>query len=80
MGVTTIADISTGDGQRLSEKAYKRTSIGIRDTYSWPVQGNPPATDWKVWEYYIKNELGKYQTYPRPLGKWIVQSTEFLGG
>ena len=80
MRVTTISDISTGDGERLSTKAYNREPIGLRDTYAWPTQGKPPPTDWTIWNHYVRTELGRYHTYPKPLGKWTVPCEEFLEG
>ena len=78
--VNTISDISTGDGQRLNKDVYEKIPIGNRDTYQWPVQGEPTSSDWETWRHYIKSELGKYNTYPKPLGKWTLTEEEFLYG
>ena len=43
--VTTVADISTGDREHLSQRAFQRTPFGLQDTYNWPAQGNPSIYD-----------------------------------
>ena len=78
--VTTVSDISTGDGQRLSQTAYERKTYTYRDTYHWPQQGRPPPTDWKIWDYFVKQELGKFHTYPNPLGTWLLPQDTFIQG
>ena len=78
--VTTVSDISTGDGQRISQAAYRRSPFTHRDLYHWPQQGRPPNTDWAIWDHYVKQELGKYQTYPNPLGRWKLPQQTLIYG
>ena len=80
MQVTTVADISNGEGNKLHPHAFSRKRIGQRDTYHWPVQGMPPAADWKIWDHYIRQELGKYHYYPHSLGEWIISNEEYIHG
>ena len=78
--VTTVSDISIGDGSKLHPQVYARKRFGRRDTYHWPTQGCPPAQDWNIWDRLIRQELGRYDTYNRPLGPWTVNTTEFKEG
>ena len=78
--VNTVADVTTGDGERLSQRAFDRRPFGFRDTYVWPTQGKPSQYDWNIWDHYIRTELGHFHTYPKPLGPWTLSKDEFLFG
>ena len=80
MQVTTVSDISNGEGTKLHKNVFNRKKLGRRDTHVWPIQGYPPAADWRIWEHYIREELGKFNSYPTPLGPWTLENKEFMYG
>ena len=48
--VTSLADITSGDGRSILEDAWKGDRVTFWPSYySWPHQGKPSATDWVAW-------------------------------
>jgi len=70
--VSSISDITNGDGSRISDNAIN----GVFDRhrphyYQWPYQPSPPPSDWTIWRRSLRrcihdDKLILYHT----LGKW----------
>jgi hypothetical protein len=70
--VTTISDITNGDGIRVSDNALQ----GIYDHhrphyYQWPYQPSPPTSCWTIWRRSLRRCLhDKKLVLNHRLGKW----------
>jgi len=82
--VITLSNVVAANGQTIlpSYKAGHRLSSRV-SKLSWPVQGRPPNTEWKVWASHL-DELEKYGRLIQPLGAWVAAPhqtwTEFMDG
>ena len=48
--VITLADIGTGDGKSISNKALFGTKDkGRKSKWTWPRQNRPPEHEWDIW-------------------------------
>ena len=73
----TVSDITTGDGKRISHKAWS----GIydentgRDGAQWPIIGDPTTSDWNIWRQALRDALCTRRTkhLDQPLGTWIAE-------
>ena len=75
--VTTLSDITTGDGKYVQANAFKRAPAHTHDRYAWPAQGPLPSTDWKIWENALRAIYCNDTLHP-PLGDWTLPKTEFI--
>ena len=81
MQVTTVSDITTGDGRAILSSALHSQVNPFQTTrYLWPQQGPPTPADWKLWEAAITHAI----LSPRPhqpraleflLGHWLDSTT-----
>jgi hypothetical protein len=64
-----ISDISTHDGQRITDWARKgRRDGGRKSSWAWPVQQRP--TSWKAWKLAL-NSLAPDVCVVLQLGDWL---------
>jgi hypothetical protein len=56
--VTYVSEICSGDGLAISDQAWsgQQFEVPFRAT-SWPSQGKPPASEWKIWQSFLKQTL-----------------------
>ena len=81
---TTVSDITSADGTRITEYAWtpeQKQSITNprRSKHDWPRQPRPGPKSWKAWKGAIQRHLskkGKGQTLQIPLGPWTVSPSE----
>ena len=60
--VITVADVATGDGNRIDEWVFDRNGrgqVGRTRQLNWPEQGMPSKIDWKVWIKVLSISLCK---------------------
>jgi hypothetical protein len=69
--VVFISDISTYDGERITDWARKgRRNGGMKSFLAWPVQQRP--TLWKAWKLAL-DYLAPYGCVVLQLGDWLEQ-------
>ena len=75
--VHSLADITTGDGTRITGNALQ----GMRDddrksTLTWPAQRRPADKYWKIWRRMLRQVFtnNTYWSLNRPLGSWTTKS------
>ena len=73
-----MADIATGDGNRIDEWVLERNGrgqIGRIRKLNWPEQGRPSKIDWKVWikVLFISICKGGQNLIWEKLGRWFEQ-------
>ena len=76
--VTTVSDITTGDGRRITKVAWrgKRDSNYINH-HKWPLQGFPGKTSWQIWRRSLRLSLNLSRlSLGAPLGFWLTDITE----
>jgi hypothetical protein len=72
----TLADISTGDGQRLVQGIFDGFNpMALASPYKWPNQGGLPQEAWRLWKAALKKAFqirhdGRLAT---PLGRWLTK-------
>ena len=80
---TTVSDITSADGTRITEYAWtpqqkKSVTNPRRSKHDWPRQPRPGPKAWKAWKGALQRHLsskGKGQTLRQPLGPWVVSPT-----
>jgi hypothetical protein len=80
--VITLADITTGDGKRLTDEALAGEPSGTTwHHYNWP--RNPPKlsrSHWKLWEKALHQAFTSGNTSSTslqdPLGSWLVDPSD----
>ena len=74
--VSTLSDITTGDGKYLTNFALKG-HIHAVDNYSWPLQSRPPPRDWKVWRRLLRQTFApRFNLLDIPLQDWSISDEE----
>jgi hypothetical protein len=48
--ITTLSDITTGDGRHLQQKFWDQQGKITRNKNKWPPQGTPDNHYWKAWQ------------------------------
>lgn len=80
----SLADITTGDGLRITKKAWEGIKASpMRDIEGWPLWGNPSVAEWKTWRKaltstfsdhianrYLRKSLGNWSSKPK--ARWYV--------
>ena len=76
----SLADISTGDGNRITKKAWVgKKSDALRHITGWPQWGNPSTAEWKVWRKsltstFSNNVANRYIS--EPLGQCHINGPQ----
>ena len=73
LNVTTLADITTGDGSTITPLAWNGELDVTRPKYwEWPNQGQPRDSTWTNWRKYLKIafDLNQRKQLPLDLGHW----------
>lgn len=75
MQVVSLSDIATGDGTRITKKAYRGISDSFRSSkWRWAVQINPTPREWKLWRQalclFAHDSIRQTGTISTPLGNW----------
>ena len=74
--VSTLSDITTGDGKHLTNFALKG-HIHAVDNYSWPLQSRPPPRDWKIWRRLLRQTFApRFDLLHIPLKDWSIPDKE----
>ena len=74
--VTTLSDITTGDGKYLTSFALKG-HVHTVDNYAWPTQSRPPPRDWKVWRHLLTQTFApRFNLLDLPLREWTVSDKD----
>jgi hypothetical protein len=69
--VITIAEITTGDGTRITHDAWTgKKDTNRKTTYLWPFQPIPPPSFWDIWKKALASLCGRQYVLTVPLGKW----------
>ena len=71
--VMTVADIVTGDGERILPKAWDGELDEERPVYyEWPHQPSPPPRDWQLWRRLLGQmaKPGAPRVLQNPLQEW----------
>jgi hypothetical protein len=56
--VTTLSDITTGDGNKITKSAWQGVQDITRPThYVWPAQSSPPAADSEIWRSALQSTV-----------------------
>ena len=71
--VLTVAELATGDGEFLSDKAWEgNLDTTVSSPYQWPRQPKPPNRDWRIWQSALTVcYLALGRRLRQPLGAWI---------
>jgi hypothetical protein len=81
--VTTIAEISNGQGSEIMVGAIYGTSnpeghpilhsIHSESTLNWPAQPKPPPQSWGIWKRFLTSIVTPQSrtTLKQPLGEWL---------
>ena len=71
--VSTLSDISTGDGKYLSEYALVGHAHSV-DALEWPQQSRPaPPKDWKIWRHMLRQTFApRFDLLDLALGDWLL--------
>ena len=71
----TIADISTGDGMRITKNTWEgKKSNPIRTIKSWHLWGTPTTSEWKVLRKSLTTTFFNHTAniyLQHPLGRWL---------
>ena len=70
--VTTLSDITNGDGHTLHPNTFNHVRFGKRDNWSWPPQGMPDTSDWKHWDAAVRTSFLHGQRLLQPLSHWTL--------
>ncbi len=70
--VSTISDITTGDGKKIHPDYIKGTKHQ-KSLLKWPTKKKPPKSDWKEWRRCL-GKLSIENSLRSPLEKWISPS------
>ena len=71
--VHSLADITTGDGARITGNALQRIRDPDRKSnLTWPAQKRPSGKYWKIWRKMLRQVFtnNTYWSLGRPLGSW----------
>ena len=76
----TLSDITTGDGNYISDEAWNGNLDPSRiSQYSWPVTGDPYHEDWSLWKKALRLLCSAQKTLQQPLGDWLDHAKEVPG-
>ena len=71
--VTTLSDITTGDGKFLADGALQGSESYQTDNYDWPYQQKPPRAEWNAWAGEVRRHFAPIKDrLSTPLGKWFI--------
>lgn len=71
--VTTLADISTGDGWALWRTALQGQKKLQKSPYGWPPQPDPGRRAWENWEAAICGTYSAHHTLALPAARTLRQ-------
>ena len=74
--VSTVSDITNGDGSRVSDNALAGNYDSQRPHYyQWPYQQKPPTADWTIWRRILRQCLHDEKlSLNHRIGHWTDQS------
>ena len=71
--VTTISDISLGDGLALSDDVFVGKVQYKTSCDDWPAQAGPPKSEWDFWASKLRRHFAlEHSKLTTPLGAWIL--------
>ena len=78
--VTSISDVTEGDGLQLSLRWFRYGEQNHRNDISWPQQGLPSRRDWSLWSIALKTSLCRDRSLflKKPLGAWILPQDKLI--
>jgi hypothetical protein len=76
--VLFLSDITSGDGRKVTAHARTDQPIQRVSTYPFVRQDYPSPRQWSAWEKAITFIHQLLQTRTRPLGKWIMDDTQYF--
>lgn len=69
--VTTISEITQGDGIHLQPGAWKCTAVDSKPTMLWPIQGRPGNIAIRSWTFFLSSLCNvNTKKLHAPLGAW----------